>query len=153
MPVLFIAKRELARIPFLGRFIDRMGMVFVDRTDRRETTRTVGRAAERLREGWSILSFPEGTRTPDGSVQPFKSATFAAALDAGVAVVPIAIEGAGRVLMRRSFRIRPGTIRISIGEPLSTAGLARSDRGELTRRAQREVEVMLERMRGGDGRM
>jgi len=92
VPVLFIAKRELARIPFLGGFIDKMGMVFVDRTDRRETVRTVGHALARLREGWSILSFPEGTRTTDGRVQPFKTATFAAALEAGVPVVPVALK-------------------------------------------------------------
>jgi 1-acyl-sn-glycerol-3-phosphate acyltransferase len=146
-PVLFLAKRELARIPFLGSYIGRMGMVFVDRSERRETARTVGHAAARLRQGWSILSFPEGTRTIDGGVQPFKTATFAAALDAGVPVVPVALEGAGRVLPRGPLRIRPGLIRVWIGEPIATAGLSRDQRGELAERAQRAVEAMLARMR------
>jgi 1-acyl-sn-glycerol-3-phosphate acyltransferase len=146
-PVLFLAKRELARIPFLGRYIEKMGMVFVDRGERRETARTVGHAADRLRQGWSILSFPEGTRTPDGGVQPFRTATFAAALDAGAPVVPIAIDGARHVLPRGPFQVRPGLIRISIGEPIPTAGLSRAQRGELTERTQREVEALLERMR------
>ncbi|HEV8582455.1 MAG TPA: lysophospholipid acyltransferase family protein [Thermoanaerobaculia bacterium] len=144
MPVLFLAKRELAAVPFLGRYIEKMGMVFVDRSERRQTARTVGDAAGRLREGWSILSFPEGTRTFDGRVQRFKTASFAAAIDAGVPVVPVALEGAGRVLPRGGFRARPGLIRICIGEPIPTAGLTRDARGELAERAQREVERLLE---------
>ena len=149
MPVLFLAKRELARVPLLGRFIGSMGMVFVDRTDRRGTVRTVGQAVERLKEGWSLLSFPEGTRTPDGRVHRFKTATFAAALEAGVPVVPVALEGAARVLPRDGFRPRPGLIRVALGEPIPTAGLTRDDRGKLAARVQAAVEGMLERMRDG----
>ncbi len=144
LPVLFLAKRELARLPFVGRFMEQMGMVFVDRADRREAARTVGRAVERLRQGRSILSFPEGTRTPDGRVRRFKPATFAAALDAGAPVVPVALEGAARVLPRDSIRLRPGLIRVRIGEPIPTAGMTREDRAELASRVQREVERLLE---------
>lgn len=148
-PVLFLAKRELARVPFLGRYIAKMGMVFVDREDRRQAARTVGHAAERLREGWSILSFPEGTRTPDGRLQPFKTATFAAALDAEVPVVPVALDGAGRVMPKAGFRVRPGIIHVCVGDPIPTAGLSRDDRGELARRVQREVEALLQRSTAG----
>src|SRR5262245_34538751 len=143
LPVLFLAKRELARVPFLGRYIERMGMVFVDRADRRQAVETVGRATARLREGWSVVSFPEGTRTPDGSVRRFKTAAFAAAVEAGVPVVPIALEGAGRVLPRDGFRVRPGRIRVRIGEPIPTPGLTRDDRAELAARVQREIELLL----------
>jgi 1-acyl-sn-glycerol-3-phosphate acyltransferase len=147
VPVLFLAKRELARTPFLGRFIESMGMVFVDRADRKESARTVRLAAERLREGWSILSFPEGTRSPDGSVQRFKTATFAAALEAGVPVVPVALEGPARILPREGFHARPGVIQLKIGEPISMTGLTRDDRAEVARRAQEEVERLLAGMR------
>lgn len=147
VPVLFLAKRELARVPFLGRYIERMGMLFVDRANRREAVRTMEHAAARLREGRSLLSFPEGTRSPDGRIQRFKTASFAAALEAGVPVVPIAIEGALRVMPRDSFRVRPGVIHVRIGDPIPTAGLARDDRAELASRAQREVETLLESMR------
>jgi 1-acyl-sn-glycerol-3-phosphate acyltransferase len=148
VPLLFLAKRELARIPFLGSYIEAMGMVYVDRADRKKSVRTVDQAVQRLQEGLSILSFPEGTRSPDGRIRPFKTATFASALDAGVPVVPIALEGPARVLPRDGFRARPGTIRVAIGEPIPTAGLTRDDRAELARRAQGEVERLLEQMRG-----
>src|SRR5262245_37684963 len=141
-PVLFLAKRELARVPFMGRYIEKMGMVFVDRADRRQAVRTVDNAVARLREGWSLLSFPEGTRTPDGRIQRFKTAAFAAAVEAGAPVVPVAIEGARRVLPRDTFRVRPGVIRIRFGEPIPTAGLTRDDRAELAGRVQREVEAL-----------
>lgn len=147
MPVLFLAKRELARIPFLGKYIEAMGMVFVDRADRKGSVHTVDQATVRLREGWSILSFPEGTRSPDGRVQRFKTATFASALEAGVPVVPVALEGPARIIPRGGFRVRPGTIRVVIGEPILTAGLTRDDRAELARRAQGEVEALLADLR------
>ena len=143
MPLLFLAKRELARIPFLGSYMEAMGMVYVDRAARKESTRTVDQAAQRLREDLSILSFPEGTRSPDGRVRPFKTASFAAALEAGVPVVPVALEGPARILPRDGFRARPGTIRVAIGEPIPTAGLTREDRAALARRAQEEVERLL----------
>jgi 1-acyl-sn-glycerol-3-phosphate acyltransferase len=149
VPLLFLAKRELARIPFLGSYMEAMGMVYVDRAARKESTRTVSQAAQRLREGFSILSFPEGTRSPDGCVRQFKTATFAAALESGVPVVPVALEGPARILPRDGFRVRPGTIRLAIGEPIPTAGLKRDDRAELARRAQEEVERLLAEMRGG----
>ncbi|HEV2855065.1 MAG TPA: lysophospholipid acyltransferase family protein [Thermoanaerobaculia bacterium] len=143
VPLLFLAKRELARIPFLGSYMEAMGMVYVDRADRGKAVRAVSQAAQRLREGYSILSFPEGTRSPDGRVQPFKTATFAAALEAGVPVVPVALEGPARILPRDGFHARPGVIRLKIGEPLPAAGLTRDDRADLARRAQEEVEGLL----------
>jgi 1-acyl-sn-glycerol-3-phosphate acyltransferase len=143
MPVLFLAKQELAKVPFVGDYLERMGMVFVDRAHRGKSARAVGQTAGLLREGWSIVAFPEGTLTRDGSVLPFKTPTFAAAVDAGVPVVPLALDGTGRVLPGGAFWLHPGPIRVSIGEPISTAGLTRDDRGELARRVQREVEGMM----------
>jgi 1-acyl-sn-glycerol-3-phosphate acyltransferase len=147
VPVLFVAKRELGRVPFLGWFMKAMGMVLVDRGDRKEAVRGVEAAAGRLREGWSLLSFPEGTRTTDGRVQRFKTAAFAAAIESGAPVVPVAIEGADRVLPRDSLRGRPGRVRVALGEPVPTAELQRDDRVELARRAQRQVETLLAGLR------
>jgi 1-acyl-sn-glycerol-3-phosphate acyltransferase len=147
VPVLFVAKRELGRVPFLGWFLKGMGMVLVDRDDRKEAVRSVEAAAERLRQGWSLMSFPEGTRTPDGRVQRFKTASFAAAIAAGAPVVPIALEGANRILPRNSLKGRPGRVRVAIGEPIPTNGLTRDARAALARRAQERVESLLAGLR------
>lgn len=143
VPLLFLGKAELARVPFLGWYMSVMGMVFIDRSDRVKSVRSVDRITARLREGWSLLSFPEGTRSPDGRVQSFRSATFAAAIDTGVPVVPVALIGAGRIIPRDGFKVRPGKVRVLLGEPIPTAGLTRNDRGDLARRAQQRVEEML----------
>ncbi|HET9211342.1 MAG TPA: lysophospholipid acyltransferase family protein [Thermoanaerobaculia bacterium] len=142
-PVLFVAKRELARIPFLGGYIGAMGMVFIDRSHRQDSARSVGQATERLRQGWSVVSFPEGTRSRDGQVHSFKTATFAAAIEAGVPVVPVVIEGTGRALPPEGWHPRPGLIRVVFGEPIPTAGLARSERTALAKRAEEAVRALL----------
>ena len=90
-----------------------------------------------------MLSFPEGRRSRDGRLQRFKSAGFAAAIEAGVPVVPIALEGAGRALPPGGFRVRCGTLRVLIGEPLATSGLTRADRAELARQAEAAVTELL----------
>jgi 1-acyl-sn-glycerol-3-phosphate acyltransferase len=148
LPVLFVAKQELSRVPFLGRYVAAMGMVFIDRGHRQESARSVGQATDRLRQGWSVVSFPEGTRSRDGRVQRFKTATFAAAIEAGTPVVPVALDGPRQVLPPDGFRPRPGTIRVLIGEPIPTAGLDRAERAALAERAQAEVEVLLVTLRG-----
>jgi 1-acyl-sn-glycerol-3-phosphate acyltransferase len=148
LPVLFVAKRELARVPFLGRYIATMGMVFIDRGHRQDSARSVGQATERLQEGWSVVSFPEGTRSRDGKVHAFKTATFAAAIEAGVPVVPVGIEGAGRVLPPEGWHPRPGPIRLLFGEPIPTSGLDRTQRSDLAEHAQWEVEALLAKLRG-----
>lgn len=146
-PVLFVAKRELARVPFLGRYIGAMGMVFIDRSHRQDSARSVGQATERLRQGWSVVSFPEGTRSRDLQVHSFKTATFAAAIEAGVPVVPVAIEGAGRALPPEGWHPRPGLIHVTFGEPIPTAGLDRAERAALAKRAEEAVRALL----AGDG--
>ena len=148
LPVLFIAKQELARIPFLKHYVEAMGMVFVNRADRRDSVRSVGEVSDRLRDGWSVLSFPEGTRSADGRLQRFRTATFAAALDAGVPILPVALQGAARVMPRQGIRFRPGRVGVALGEPIPTEGISREDRAALAARAQEAVAAELVRLRG-----
>jgi 1-acyl-sn-glycerol-3-phosphate acyltransferase len=148
MPVLFIAKQELSSIPFLRHYIEAMGMVFVNRSDRRDSARSVAQLTDRLRAGWSVLSFPEGTRSVDGQLQRFRSGTFAAALETGVPVLPVALEGPARIVPRQGIRFRPGRVRVSIGPPIPTDGFSQDDRAELANRAQAAVGAELERGEG-----
>jgi 1-acyl-sn-glycerol-3-phosphate acyltransferase len=141
--LLFVGKRELRHFPFLGWYMAAMGMVFVDREDRKESAKVVGRSAQRLREGWSLLTFPEGTRSLDGRPRRFKTAFFAAPLDAQAPVVPVGITGAERVLPKGGIRVRPGTIRVAVGEPILTQGMTRADRASLAKRTQEAVEGLL----------
>jgi 1-acyl-sn-glycerol-3-phosphate acyltransferase len=142
-PLHFLAKRELARVPFLGSYIEAMGMVFVDRGDRRSAVASVDRSRELLEGGAVVASFPEGTRSEPGAIRPFRSGGFGAAIDAGVDVLPVALHGTGRILPRGGFAVRPGTVIVEFGEPIPTGGLTHGDRGELARRAEAAVTAML----------
>jgi 1-acyl-sn-glycerol-3-phosphate acyltransferase len=143
VPLHFLAKRELAAVPFLGWYIRAMGMVFVDRDAPRRARRSVDRVAGRLAAGAAVVSFPEGTRARDGALRPFKSGGVGAALAAGVEVVPVAILGAGRVLPPDGFRVRPGRIEVRIGAPIAAADFAAGDRAGLARRTREAVAALL----------
>ena len=143
VPLHFLAKRELAAVPFLGWYIRAMGMVFVDRRDPRRAHATVDHAQRLLAAGRSVVSFPEGTRSRDGRVRGFKSGGFGAALGAGADVLPIGLVGAGAVLPADGFRVRPGPIEVRIGAPIATGGFAHGDRAALARRAEEAVRALV----------
>jgi len=114
----FIAKRELARVPFLGWVIWLAGFIFIDRSRRDTALESLRSAARRIRGGQSIAAFPEGTRSFDGSLLPFKKGIFTLAMETGVPMVPFAIQGGVDILPRGGWRVRAGTYRIMVGQPL-----------------------------------
>ena len=130
-PFRYVAKRSLVFVPILGWYLLMSGHILIDRGNRRRAVRSLERAAAKIARGISILIFPEGTRSDDGVLQDFKKGPFLLALMAKVPIVPVAIEGSRSVLPKGSGRIRPGTIRIRLGEPISTDGRGAGDREAL----------------------
>jgi len=120
----FVAKRELGQVPFLGWVIWLAGFIFIDRGDRRAARRSLTRAAERIRDGQSIVAFPEGTRSRDGRLLPFKKGPFSLAFEAGVPVVPFAIQGGAEILPKGTWRVRGGPYRLVMGTPLDPGTFA-----------------------------
>ncbi|MEM7586826.1 MAG: lysophospholipid acyltransferase family protein [Acidobacteriota bacterium] len=131
VPLLFIVKEELRRVPFLGWYISAMGMIFICRQARQRSLRDLEACRSRLAEGNSILMFPEGTRSQDGRIGDLKPGSFVPAIDIGAPVVPILIDGSGKALPAGGFRVRHARIRVVIGAPIRVAGLARKDRRHL----------------------
>lgn len=150
VPLLFLLKQEMTRVPFVGWYARGMGMLFIDRDNPRAAPAVLRAAAERVKGGAQLCIFPEGTRSRDGVVGPFKAAAFQAAIDTGVDVLPVALEGTGAVLPPEGFfAVRPGTIRVRFGRPIPTVGPhAPGGRQALAARAHREVVALLE---GGPG--
>lgn len=143
VPIRFVIKQEIARVPFIGWYARAMGMVFIERGHPREAALRLHRAVSMVRTGANLCAFPEGTRSRDGGVGAFKGGAFQVALLAGVPVVPIAISGSGAVLPASGFKVRPGTIHVRIGDPISTSGLHAGDRHALAQRARAAVAAML----------
>jgi 1-acyl-sn-glycerol-3-phosphate acyltransferase len=139
----FIAKKQLSRIPLFGWAMAAGRFIFIDRQNALAARRTMGEAARRIKSGQSVVIFPEGTRTRDGRLCPFKKGGFHLALDSGVAIVPVAIRGSRAVMPRGAALIRAGTVSLEVGEPIPTAGLTVADRDALMRRVRGEIARML----------
>lgn len=146
----FIAKKSVFRYPFIGWHIAAQGYISVDRSNRERSIRSMEVAGERIRSGISVCVFPEGTRSADGSILPFKKGPFMVALQAGVPIIPVAIEGSLNVHAKRAWQVYPNTVRILLGPPVPTAGLKDADRDDLIRRVRGEV-IRLHRRLGGLG--
>ena len=146
----FIAKQALKWVPFLGWYMAGTGMIFINRSNGRAALRSLRQAGERIRAGANLLVFPEGTRSQDGRILPFKKGPFALALEAGVPIVPIALEGTLAMLPPRGFRLCPHPIRVKMGAPIPTAGRSGSEREALMNEV-REAMIQLHRDIGGAG--
>jgi 1-acyl-sn-glycerol-3-phosphate acyltransferase len=137
-------KAELHQVPLMGLAFDLGGFVAVDRSDRRKSFASVDAAAASIRQGNSFLIFPEGTRSRDGSLLPFKKGGFIMALQAQAPIVPVAISG-GRASMRKgSAVVRPVRITVRLGAPIPTAGLTIDDRDALIERVRDAVQGLLD---------
>jgi 1-acyl-sn-glycerol-3-phosphate acyltransferase len=123
----FVAKEELFRLPVFGWYLRLGGHVPVDRRNRTRAFQSLQRAARRVRAGTSLVVFPEGTRSQDLRVHPFKKGSFVLAMEAGVPVVPVAISGSGAATPSGLIAIWPRPIDLAVGEPIHPGDFADRD--------------------------
>ncbi len=122
-PFVFAAKRELFKVPFIGWHLRLAGYVEVDRDNRERAISAYEKAARQIRERGTIVTvYPEGTRSPDGAVLPFKKGPFHLALEAQVPIVPIAVDGAQHALRKHTLRLYGHPIRVVVGQRIETQG-------------------------------
>lgn len=141
----FLAKRGLFRIPFLGQHLSRAGHIPVPREDPRAAVKVMQIAAETIqRKKISLLIFPEGGRSEDGQLQPFKEGASYIAIRSGAPVVPLAIIGTREVLPFGSGVVQAGDVTLRILEPIETRQLTLKDRGALTEQLRSLVANELE---------
>lgn len=140
----FLAKRGLFKIPFLGTHLSQAGHVPVPREDPRASVKTMQTAAEAIRSrGASMLIFPEGGRSHDGTLGSFKEGAAYIAIRAGAPIVPVALIGTNKVLPFGSGTPLPGTVKIRIFPPLPTEGLTLKDRQRVTEQARNLIAEAL----------
>jgi 1-acyl-sn-glycerol-3-phosphate acyltransferase len=129
----FLAKRGLFQVPFLGQHLSRAGHIPVPREDPRAAVKTMQLAAQTIQhKKISLLIFPEGGRSHNGELQPFKEGGAYIAIRAGVPVVPVAIAGTHELLPWGSGIVRSGCVKLRILKPIDTTHLSLKDRGVLT---------------------
>jgi len=144
----FVAKESLFRVPALGWAMAASGFIPIDRSNRGRAIRSLRAAAARIRDGRPVVLFPEGTRSPDGTLGEFKKGPFHLALQAGVPLVPIAISGSGSILPPRSIRCRPGPVLVRFLEPIDPTPFAPSDHDGLRAAVRRAIAGALEEPAG-----
>jgi 1-acyl-sn-glycerol-3-phosphate acyltransferase len=127
----WLAKKEIFSIPILGWAMKATGYIFIDRQATRETVKAMKNAAEKIHEGMSVVIFPEGSRSPDGSVQPFKKGGFTLAIKSKVPIIPVAIIGSREIIQKGKLSVYPGSISIRIDRPVETKGSTMKDREAL----------------------
>jgi 1-acyl-sn-glycerol-3-phosphate acyltransferase len=141
----FVAKQELRRIPVFGKAWIRCGHVSVDRGDRASSIESLDQAWREVHdEKLTMVFFAEGTRSPDGKLQPFKKGAFVLALQARVPVVPMGIVGSREIMPKGALKIRSGTITIRVGKAVTTEALLESDRDRLLEESWRAVHALTE---------
>jgi 1-acyl-sn-glycerol-3-phosphate acyltransferase len=140
----FMAKDGLFKIPLLGTHLGQAGHIPVPREDPRAAVKTMTLAANIIRSrNISILIFPEGGRSHDGELKPFKDGAAYIAIKAGVPVVPLAISGTRQILAMHSATFHRGNVTLRIGDPIQTEGLTLHDRKQVTDEARNTVVALL----------
>jgi 1-acyl-sn-glycerol-3-phosphate acyltransferase len=135
-----VHKRSLYKTPFIGWGLYFGRHVAIERESPFRAKDALAKAAALVRRGASLVTFPEGTRSPDGRVRPFKRGSVLTALEAGAPVVPVSLVGVKRVVPRGFFSLRGGQVALRIHPPVSTAGHRAEDAKALAREV-REIVV------------
>lgn len=135
--VRILAKDSLGRFPFLGWHLSRSGHVLVDR--RNPGASVFRQVAQLMRAGVSLMVFPEGTRSVDGSLGPFKGGTFLMAIEHGLAVVPVAIDGSRLVMRKGRLMTCPGRVTLQVFDPIPTTGLTRDHARRLSEQVRQTI--------------
>ena len=135
----FLAKRSLFHVPFLGWHLRRSGHIPVDRQRPREAMKGFDLAAQKIREGNSVVMFPEGGRGRTTEMQSFKGGSFYLAILSGVPIVPITLNGTRAVLKPDTYHVRAGQTEMIVHPPISTAGLTLQDVNALSARVRKQI--------------
>jgi 1-acyl-sn-glycerol-3-phosphate acyltransferase len=133
LPVQFrwLAKAELYKIPVFGYAMKRAGYISIDRSDRKSAIESLNKAVDIIRNGISVVIFPEGTRSRTHNIQPFKKGGFFLAVDSGVPIIPIIIHGTERIMPKKQMLIKPGNVTLEIVKPINSSDYTRETKNDL----------------------
>jgi 1-acyl-sn-glycerol-3-phosphate acyltransferase len=141
--VAIFGRKSLFDIPIVGAAFKLAKFVPVDRENRDAALASVKEAVQYIREGYSFLVYPEGTRSPDGRLRRFKKGSFVMAIEAGIPVVPVACAGAHRIMKKNSLIVRPGKVKVRFGKPIDASAYTIEQRDELAQRVHDAVAAEL----------
>jgi len=139
----WVMKKELRKVPGIGIGCEKVGHIFIDRARPGAARETIRDALERLGDGVGVLFFPEGTRSLDGRLLPFKKGAFITAIEQGLPVLPVTISGTRDILPAKSLRLFPGRARMIIHPEIPTAGMTSEEMDTVRDRTRAAIESAL----------
>ncbi len=139
----WVMKQELRKVPGIGVACERLGHIFIDRSNHAVAVATLEAAKEKIVDGTSVIFFPEGTRSLDGHLLRFKRGAFRMALDLGLPILPLTVAGTRDVLPAGTSDLMPGSARLIIHEPISIEGVTVEDCQELSDRVREVIASSL----------
>ena len=137
-----LARHDLFKLPFIGWYLQRSGQIPVDSTSLRSTLASLNRGVKALQAGMPLVIFPEGGRSPDGSLQPFLSGPAYMAIRAQVPVVPMALVGTHELMPMHTYHLQPRPVLLIVGKPISTAGFTSKMADDLSQRVYDAISRM-----------
>lgn len=144
-PKAFIAKIETSKLPFVASWMREMRCVFMDRNDIRQSITAINQGVEYLKQGYSMVIFPEGTRSGSKEMGEFKAGSFKLATKSGVPIVPVAINGSYNIMGKKSFLVKPAEVKVTILKPIETALLSKEEAKDLHDRVYEEIKAVIDK--------
>jgi 1-acyl-sn-glycerol-3-phosphate acyltransferase len=130
----WVMKAELRKVPFIGIGCEKAGHIFVDRRNHKQAASAINEALERLGDGIGILFFPEGTRSTDGKLLPFKKGAFRTAIEQQIPLLPVTVVGTKEIIPNKTLWLFPGRAKLVIHPAIETQGMTQDDLEELKQR-------------------
>jgi 1-acyl-sn-glycerol-3-phosphate acyltransferase len=139
----FVAKKELEAIPYFGKWVPRIRSLMIEREDPRSTLRAFREGEDWLRQGFSLVIFPEGTRSRSDVMGEFKKGSLRMATQTGLPIVPVSLSGSWRLFEEKGYP-QAWTVRFYVHEPVATAGLSKDDLAGLNDRVESVIRAKVE---------
>ncbi|MGD9818626.1 MAG: lysophospholipid acyltransferase family protein [Desulfomonilaceae bacterium] len=142
LPLYFrwVVKKELLKVPVWGWALWATGAIAIDRSNSATAIEKLNREKDtKLQDGWSMLIYPEGTRTPDGFLKELKKGAFMMAIQTGIPILPIVCNGAFKIMPKKMLAFRPGLVKLTICPPIPTLGLSEKDLPELMEKTRQAI--------------
>ncbi len=141
----WLAKVELFKIPLFGYAMKRAGCISINRSDRESAVASLNQAARIIKQGVSVLIFPEGTRSSNNSILPFKKGGFVLAIETQVPIVPVVIHGTGAIMPKKQIRIQPQEVVVELAAPIQTAKYSKKTMSDLMEKVHKLMRNSFEK--------
>lgn len=132
----WIIKKEILKVPLFGYALYASRNIFIDRADSEQAVKSIHEGMDRLPLGTSVMFFAEGTRSPDGKIHRFKKGGFVMALEKGLPILPVTVNGSRKIMPKRSLVFHPGPVEVVVDDPIETSHLTESSLEELIMRTR-----------------